>query len=201
MMTHHAPDFYERLSVRDRIAVDALSKWLRPVGWQWFVTLTFPWNVKSETAVHKLRQLIDGLERHHRARVCVVAGQESKPRQHGMSVPTHFHLLLASHVRLSAEAVKALWFAQVTRCSSQDRDDESILIKSYQAHQRGPEYCLKAINDSYGDWFIHRLEDFLPGAPGPGKPNHQSVRSAKRNMQQLARLATTSAPASLPKMP
>jgi hypothetical protein len=200
-MKFHAPDFYERLSVRDRIAVDALSKWLRPVPWQWFVTLTFPWNVKSETAVHKLWQYIDSLERHHRSRVCFVAGQESKPRQHGMSVPNHFHLLLASHARLPADALKALWFAQVTRCSSQERDNESILIEPYQAHQRGPEYCLKAINDTYGDWFIHRLEHFLPGAAGPGKPNHQSVRSAKRNMQQLARRATTSAPASLPKMP
>ena len=188
-MTHRAPDFYERLTVRGRIVVDALSKWLRPIGWQWFVTLTFPWNVKSETAAHKLRQYIDSLERHYRARVCFVAGQESKPRQHGMSVPTHFHLLLASHVPLSAEAIKALWLAQVTRCPSQDRDDESILIEPYQAHRRGPEYCLKSLNDASGGWYFHRLEHFLPGAAGPSKPNHQTVRSAKRNKQQMARLS------------
>lgn len=194
MMKYHTPDFYERLTPRDRIAVDAISKWLRPVGWQWFVTLTFPWNVKSETAVCKLRQCIDGLERHHRARVCFVAGQESMPRRHGMSVPNHFHLLLASHAPLSAEAIKALWLAQVMRRSSQDRGDGSVLIESYQAHRRGLEYCLKAVNDAYGDWLIHRLEHFLPGATGPSKPNHQSVRSTKRDMEQLVRLATSLAP-------
>ena len=196
-MKQHAPDFYERLTVQDRLAIDALARWLRPVPWQYFLTCTFPWDVKPETAVRKLRLFINGLEKHHRTRICFVAGQESKPRQHGQSVPNHFHLLLASNIPLSADAIEALWFSQVTRRLSQGRNDESIKIEQYQADRRGPEYTLKCLNDDHGDWFIHRLRDFLPGAPGPSKPNHRSVRGAKRNMQQLARLANMPSPASL----
>jgi hypothetical protein len=172
-----------------------------PITWQWFITLTFPWKVRPETAVYKLRRFINELEKTYRANVCVVAGQESKPRQHGMNVPTHFHLLLASHARISHEAIEGLWVGQVTRRPTNGRDGQSVFAEKYQPHERGAEYCLKTINDADGDWFIHRLDHFLPGARGPSKPNHKSVRSDKRNMQQLARLATTSALTSRPKMP
>lgn len=60
----------DRISVKVRQGVDAVSRWLRPVDWQLFATLTFPWNVRAETADKKLRQLVNLLEKTYRARVC-----------------------------------------------------------------------------------------------------------------------------------
>jgi hypothetical protein len=36
------------------------------------------------------------------------------------------------------------------------------------------------MNDDHGDWHIHRLDEFLPGLPGPSKPNHRTLRRARR---------------------
>ena len=55
-------DWYSRIPFHDRRAVDAVAKWLRPIPWQWFVTLTFPWDVRDATAVRKLRLLLNELE-------------------------------------------------------------------------------------------------------------------------------------------
>lgn len=183
--------WYERIPAKDRLAVDSAARWLRPVSWQFFVTATFPWNVRSETAVYKLRQFTNNLERLYRANMCFVAGQESKSGQHGMSVPNHFHVLLASHARLAKEDIEVLWLAQVKRYVNLSRIGESIRVESYNTHMRGAEYCLKAINDAYGDWHIHRLELFLPHAAGPSKPSHRSVRHDRRNREQAIRLAST----------
>jgi hypothetical protein len=57
----------------------------------------------------------------------------------------------------------------------------------------GAKYCLKRLNDDHSDWYIHNLEHFLPDAPGPSKPNHLTVRAAKR-AKQLAELIDIRAP-------
>lgn len=54
---------YTLIPERDRMVVDAAAKWLRPIQWQWFVTLTFPWNVKGETADVKLKEWLNLIER------------------------------------------------------------------------------------------------------------------------------------------
>jgi hypothetical protein len=182
-------DWHEQMPLAYRHA-DAVATWLRPIPWQWFVTATFPWNVRAETAVKKLRAFINDLEKHHRSTVCMVAGQESKPRLHGMSVPVHFHLLLASHSRLSAEAIESLWLAQVTSRRNQGRNDESVRLEPYNEHQRGPEYCLKSLNDMHGDWHLHRLRDFHPDIGGSDKPSHRSVRGSRRHTQRRSRLSS-----------
>lgn len=184
------PNWLRNIPPQDRLTVDAVAKWLRPVAWQWFITLTFPWNVRQETAVRKLRQFINQLEKFCGVNVCCVAGQESKPRQHGMNVPTHFHLLLTSYARISREAIEAIWLGQVANRPSQGRNGESVQVEPYNSHERGVEYCLKSLNEASGDWLIHRLEHFLPGAPGSSKPNHRSVRNARRNREQATRFAS-----------
>ena len=55
--------WYNLIPERDRQVVDAAAKWLRPVPWQWFVTLTLPWNVRSETADAKLKEWLNLIER------------------------------------------------------------------------------------------------------------------------------------------
>lgn len=82
---HRTPTWLQRLSAQDRKAVDAIVHWIKPVPWRWFITLTFPWNVRWQTAVKKLRQFAQRLEEHTKARVCFVTGQESRPAQLGMN--------------------------------------------------------------------------------------------------------------------
>jgi hypothetical protein len=180
--------WYTTLPRHQRRVVDAVAKWLRPVQWQWFVTITFPWNVRSETADKKLKALIDGLERHHRAIVGFVAGKESRSRHDGSRVPWHFHLLITSQVPISREAVECLWLGLIRRGLQSDADfqnrREHAKVEAYQAHERGPEYCLKTMSDETGDWYIHRLEHFLPGIPGAARPNHRTVRHQRRNAPQ-----------------
>lgn len=167
--------------------MDALATWLRPIDWQWFLTVTFSWNVRSETAVQRLKSFINDLERFCRANVGFVAGQESRTRRDGMNVPSHFHMLMTSNIRIPREALEDLWLRQLPSGLTLKQKRESVRVEPYQALERGPEYCLKAMNDPQGDWWIHRLEGFLPGAAGPSKPNHASVRGARRNREQAAR--------------
>jgi hypothetical protein len=181
------PYWYRNLSTCDRQAVDAVTQWLRPVPWQWFVTATFSGNIRAETAVGKLREFANQLERFVQANVSYVGGQESKPCLHGVRVPWHFHLLLASHARIPQEAIEAIWCGLVGRGSEKGRSQDSVLVAPYAAHSLGPEYCLKQMNDSYGDWHLHRLEHFLPNLPGSSRPNHRILRSARRAQQQAAR--------------
>jgi hypothetical protein len=79
--------WYTAIPKRDRAAVDAAAKWLAPVPWQYFVTLTFPWNVREETADSKFRQFMNTVERELRHSVCFVVGKERKPQSVGMEVP------------------------------------------------------------------------------------------------------------------
>lgn len=74
----------EGRSRRGSVAVDEAARWLRPIPWQLFASLTFPWNVREETAVLKLRQFIDLLEKTYRCNVCCVGGQEAKSFRNGI---------------------------------------------------------------------------------------------------------------------
>lgn len=186
-MKNPKPYWLRNLSTHDRKAVDAISQWLRLIPWQWFITATFSGNVRAETAVGKLRDFANDLERFVRANVCYVAGQESKPSLHGLRVPWHFHILLTSRVRIPQEAIEAIWRGLVGCGSTKGQNQGNVLVTPYAAHSLGPEYCLKAMNDTYGDLHLHRLENYLPGLPGTSKPNHRTVRRARRAQQQAAR--------------
>jgi len=179
-------DWYSRIPYLDRRAVDAVAKWLRPIPWQWFVTLTFPWDVRDTTALRKLRLLLDALERHHKGDVCAVVGQESKPRRDGMRVPWHFHMLIASRNSISRECIETIWRGLVCRAADRKGWEESVQVEPYEAGERGPEYCLKSMNDAFGDWHIHRLEAFLRYSPS--KTNHRTIRGARRAQLRAAKL-------------
>jgi hypothetical protein len=185
-MTRSNSYWLHNLSTRDRQAVKDIAQWLRPVLWQWFVTLTFSGNIREETATHKLRAFANDLEKFLRKNICFVAGQESEPWLDGTRVPWHFHLLLTSYVCISKEVTESTWLKQIGRCSGQAQILERVRVEPYEAHRLGAEYCLKQMNDANGGWHLHRLELFLPDLPGPSKPNHRTLRSARRARQQAA---------------
>jgi hypothetical protein len=179
-MSNPNPYWRRNLSPLDRQAVDNVGEWLRPVPWQWFVTLTLSGNIRAETATGKLRHLANELEWFHKKNVCFVAGMESGPAFHGIRVPWHFHLLLASHAHLSKQAIEITWVRQVGRYTGLSKIRECVMVEPYDPDRLGPEYGLKMMNDTNGEWITHRLEHFLPNLPNPSKPNHRILRSAKR---------------------
>jgi hypothetical protein len=176
---HH---WYTRIPENERLVLDAAATWLRPTTWQWFVTLTFPWNVKSETADLALRQLIDGLERKLRTNLGYVAGKERMTAD-GRTVPWHFHLLITSSVPVPQSAIEQGW-KDIVKLRNRNRGclaaSDTIQVDLYQTGRRGVEYCLKKMTDCSGDWILWRLHEFLPNSRGTDRPNHKSVRAAQR---------------------
>ena len=184
----NTPACLRRLSARDRKAVDAIVQWIKPVPWQWFLTLTFPWDVSWQTAVRKLRQFARGLEKRTKAKVCFVAGQESRPARDGMNVPYHFHMLLTGQDILTQEAIVETWQKLVSwnQPANEARDNFSLAV--YDPRFAAPEYCFKQLNDD-GDWHFYNLEHFLPGLPGPSRPDHRTSRAQRRTKQLANRIA------------
>lgn len=177
--------WYQIITPEDRVAVEAAAEWLRPVSWQWFVTLTFPWNVRAETADRKFKSWVDLVEHDLRSRMCFVAGKERKADTHGMNVPWHYHALVTSLAPISGELLQRHWIRLAGTGSLRKVDGavvaESILVESYQGHKMGPEYCLKSMNDCFGEWRFRWLELFNPAiAKQTSRPNHRSNVQRRR---------------------
>jgi hypothetical protein len=187
--------WYERIPAQERAAVDAAAKWLRPVRWQWFISLTFTWNVRGETADRKFKKWVNLVERGMRSRMCFVAGKERKPSSHGMEVPWHFHVLVTSLAEAPKELLQKKWTGLVGSGTRREADgvvvEESILVEPYEGHLKGPEYCLKSMNDCNGDWLFRWLELFNPGIKQTTRPNHRSLVQRKRFDEQRRRQGAT----------
>ena len=179
-----ASRWYDEIQAQDRPAVNAVADWLRPVQWQWFVTATFSWSVKSETADRKLEEWINLVERDLKARICIVAGKERKARAHGTQVPWHFHVLVTALKQVPDTLLENHWKRVAgegkKRIADGELVDEGILVEAYEAHRKGPEYCLKAMNECDGGWDSRWLRMFHPDIKGTSRPSHRSQRQARR---------------------
>jgi hypothetical protein len=173
------------IPVKETVA--AIAAWVSPIRWQWFITITFPWNVREETAIKKLRELASVLAKAAHAHVCYLAGQESKSAHNGEQVPVHFHLVLTSHAPISKEAIEAAWSGLVGFGMTPDQVRDHVLVEPYRPELPGIHYCLKDLNEDLADWYFYGLEYFLPGLPGPSRPNHRTLRRARRAAEQKAR--------------
>ena len=184
--------WYQIIPPQDRAAVDAVAEWLKPVDWQWFITLTFSWNVRAETADQKFKDWVNRVERDLRNRMCFVAGKERKPDSDGMKVPWHFHVLVTSLVPIPRSLLELHWTRLVGSGRSAIVDGvavpESILAEAYGEHRMGPEYCLKSMNACLGEWQFRWLELFNPAiTKQTSRPNHRTNVQRRRFAQQKQR--------------
>ncbi len=157
--------------------------------WQYFVTLTFPWNVTGSTANSHFSRWLDAIEQALQTRVCYVAGMECGPL-HDRMIPWHFHVLVTALVPIPADLLEDAWQHQVAAHGHVQPGglDVPALVKSYEVHRLGPEYCLKKMNDCHGEWQFRWLEYFLPGQPGPSCPSGRSIRQRRRFLDQASRI-------------
>lgn len=187
--------WYRDMFWAERRNVDAAAKWLSQIDWQWFVTLTFPWNIRSESADAKLKSMLNQLEKHHRANLGAVIGKESRSRHDRSRVPWHFHLLIASSAPVSKESIEMLWVGLIKNRSQPDSVasliSEHVVVKPYNPESLGSEYCLKMMSDDTADWGLHRMDCFLP-ALRTSSPNHRTLRRQRRAAAQAASNATRS---------
>lgn len=165
-----------------------MGEWLRPIDWQWFITATFSWNVRSETADKKLQHWVNSVERELKTRLCFVAGKERKPRSHGIESPHHFHILATSLKPVPERLLIDRWTDIAGKGRKRDVDgkeiDERILVAPYDRDLRGPQYALKKMSDLNGDWQSRWLRLFHPKCKGTATPNHRTVRTERRFNQQ-----------------
>jgi hypothetical protein len=181
-------NWYTRIPYRDRQAVGAVAVWLRPIRWQWFLTLTFPWSVRDETADQKLHAWFNALEHDLGTRICYVAGRERKPESYGIEVPWHFHSLVTAQTPIPKELLERHWNRVIRRTargpSARVQTDIPALVEPYLDHEKGPEYCLKMMNDCNGDWQLRWLELFLPHQKQTPFPNSRSIRQQRRLLER-----------------
>lgn len=184
-----AAAWYQRIPDSDRQMVDAVATWLAPIHWQFFVTLTFRWNVREDTAIKHLRGFISNIQRELRSRVCFVAGKERRSASTSAEVPWHFHVLLTAKVPITEDLIRSSWRSQAgpgKRTPSHPEGD-SADIRPYDPERRGVEYCLKLVNNTDGDWLSAWLEYFNPNIPWSGKNSHKSVRQRRRARAEAER--------------
>jgi hypothetical protein len=185
-------NWYQRMPQTDRRTVDELAEWLRPIDWQLFVTLTFPWNARSETADVKFKSLINSLERTMQTSVCYVAGKEARSKA-GAVVPWHFHALLASLAPIPASLVKLCWMESVGRTPSDLQADDLVDVRPFNGQLQGIEYAVKQIRTE-GEWFLNAVERFHPAIEKDQPRNHRYFRKKRRWDAQLAHAAQSAEP-------
>ena len=139
--------------------VASYAKWFQRVPWQVFGTFTFPGRVSDVQAVEVFDAFVNKLERHQRADVGYLRGDEKRFSGLGKpACPRHFHAVMTCASRLETGAVEGLWTAVVGHVSP----DMSALVLPYEPSLNGVKYVLKTINHPDGDWSARNLELFLP---------------------------------------
>jgi hypothetical protein len=156
----YEPGWYERMQWRyakDQRTVAGYADWLVKVPWQLFCTLTFAWKVSDQQADKTFVEFINRLEGSLKCNVAFVRGDEK--RFSGCGKPAcgrHFHALLASEIPLPPTIVECSW----KNMAGERSDNAGAQVESYDSHQNGVLYVLKAINDIHGDWSFRKLHLF-----------------------------------------
>jgi hypothetical protein len=155
----------------------AVAEWLRPVPWQLFATLEFPWNAKPETASHKFAHLINAMERSLRTRVCSLYSAETRSKS-GAIVPLHFHVAFTAARTIPCQLVAGIWNPEVGRTNSIGCD--LAQVEPFDPAKSGITYILKQITDPDCTWDFRNVHLFSRDIHFAPKTDHASLRSARR---------------------
>jgi hypothetical protein len=175
--------WYDNMQSGDRAIADAIAEMVRPIEWQYFVTVEFPWGVRPETADRKFNVLINELERRMKTRIGYVVGKESRSKS-GAAVPLHFHCCLTALKPIDGSQIESIWLRLVHRTKSHKQD--VVIVEPYNAARRGVEYIVKMIGTLDADWDFNWLHLFNPAIECTPKFDHRSLRGDLRWQQQAA---------------
>jgi hypothetical protein len=152
-----APRSSTRLS-RAEIAAQ-YEQWLKLVPWQWFVTLTFAYQVSDQQANQIFLEYINRVERQLRAPIIYVRGDEKRYSGCGKpGAPRHYHLVMASSGTLNPRWMCERWEA----IAGKRQNGAGADFRPYDPRLDGVAYVLKAIDQDGGDWVPGNLDLMLP---------------------------------------
>jgi hypothetical protein len=183
MSRDQSKHWYDDMQRRNRVIVDAVAEMVRPIEWQLFVTVEFPWDVRPETADRKFNALINELERDMKTRIGYVVGKESRSKS-GAAVPLHFHCCLTALKPINASQIESVWLRIVHRTKSLESD--VVRVEPYNAERHGVEYITKMIGSLNAEWDFNWLHLFNPAIEYNQKLDHRSSRLGRRWQQQIA---------------
>jgi hypothetical protein len=162
-------------------APDAVANWLRPIQWQLFATLEFPWRARPETAGRKFAELVDKMERSLRTRVCYVNATETRSKT-GSIVPLHFHAAFTAVRPISHQLVAGIWNASVGRAASEAGD--LAQVEPYDLSRDGIRYITKLMADPDCGLDLRNVHLFNKAIAVETKQDHASLRAARRLIAQ-----------------
>lgn len=177
------PRWYSRSNwpyLRDRSMIKEYANWLGAITWDLFGTFTFAWPVSDPQANKIWEQFVETLERHQRAPVFYVRGDEKRYSGCGKpGAPRHFHAVLGCISPLKAHYLSRQW----TKFAGSGLNGAGAKVSEYDTKRGGLAYCLKLLHHSEGDWkFAH-----LDLAMGDCEAN-QTARRRRRTRRHKNRL-------------
>ncbi|WP_263383600.1 hypothetical protein [Granulicella arctica] len=181
-------------TTRDRRFNESVADWVRPIPWQLFVHLTFPWNVRSETADSKFREFVNDLEKTLKTRVCFIAGKEGRSKN-GPTVPFHFHVAMTAAITIPLDLVKTTWRNLIGRSNASELKDDSVRVDPWCSHADGLSYLLKQISDADSSWDCNWIGLFHPGPLY--SPDWKNERQRKTKRWHYQPVKTIKVPVSL----
>jgi hypothetical protein len=109
-----------------------------------------------------------------RASLTYVRGEEVRYSGCGMPAsPIHFHLVIASSVKLNGQWLGGLWQEMAGKRTNGAGAD----MRQYDPSLDGISYVLKFLRENHGDWTFRNLHLVLP----EGKSTSRSRRRHHRN--------------------
>jgi hypothetical protein len=175
----------------------AISEWLKPIKWQHFATLEFPWSARPETAIAKFTSFINELEKTLRTRVCVVYGAETRSKS-GATVPVHFHAAITAVKPIQAQLIVDLWLHEIGRDGATTSASGEVvarkgkvksdlaLVVPYNPALTGIGYIMKQVQDDSFHWDMRNINLFAPPTSSDSKQDHAALRAARRLLMQAA---------------
>ena len=160
----------------------AYVKWLHPVRWQIFGTLTFAWRVSDAQGTKVFDAFINQLETTLRAPIAYVRGDEKRFPGFGKpEVPRHYHVLMTSERQLDLELVRATW----TQMAGGRSKGAAADVRVYNRHENAVAYTLKFSLDGRGDWHFKNIDLFLE----PNRNGAITCRNRRRLSRHFRRIA------------
>jgi hypothetical protein len=166
------------------------AEWVRTWDWKYWVTLTFSRDVGRDEANALLNDFLNELEAAlHDSLTCMIAQEQNTLSGSGKPAGrVHFHLLIASAVKLTPSAIVNWW--QLPKFGGSRTAGAGADVRPYDPHRGGASYLLKFQKDPAWDVRYRNLELLCPDAPESAATSSRMKRKLRRCKERRAGVAT-----------
>jgi hypothetical protein len=156
------------------------ARWLSSFPWQWFVTLTFAYQVSDCQAHAIFQKYISQVEVTLHSPIIYVRGDEKRFSGCGLpGAPRHYHLVMASATELDCQWMRQRWEA----LAGKRQNGAGADFRPYKPELPGLAYIFKTVDRDGGDWSFRNLDLFVD--QGLNKYDARARRRADRHGQRM----------------